>query len=277
VIGGVVIASDQGATLVGLDAATGKTLWSLPQGTTALTPIAVPWSHGGKDYALSVGSTGNDREAQGVLRLIDPAAGKALWELPIHAPGKGVTVHQDIALMFSGASSGEGDEDDKKGKSDTKPGMTQSQSALNCVAVRLSIDKPSKLWSIPCPWSNGNLAPAASPRGHVCLAGREEARLLDLQTGKELAACKAPGPANEGQVEQVEDRFLMTHDGSHGRQTLTMLPDSADAFAAMGQPVYAFLHMQTTSYHNVPMTRCYVDGRIFIRGMEAIYCYDLRQ
>jgi len=35
-------------------------------------------------------------------------------------------------------------------------------------------------------------------------------------------------------------------------------------------------HQQSRSYHNIPMTRAYVDGRLFIRGMEAIYCYDLR-
>lgn len=54
-----------------------------------------------------------------------------------------------------------------------------------------------------------------------------------------------------------------------------MLPDRVEDFKPIGAH-YGFAHLQTCSCHNMPMTRAYVDGRLFIRGMEAIYCYDLR-
>jgi hypothetical protein len=45
----------------------------------------------------------------------------------------------------------------------------------------------------------------------------------------------------------------------------------------MGTTAYPFVHPQTSGYQTAPMSRCYVDGRLFIRGMDGIYCYDLRQ
>jgi hypothetical protein len=81
--------------------------------------------------------------------------------------------------------------------------------------------------------------------------------------------------SNHGMVEYAHGRFLMTPDGSHGGQQLQMLPDRIEDFKSLGTQT-GFQHLQTCSYHNMPMTRAYVDRRIFIRGMEAIYCYDLR-
>jgi uncharacterized membrane protein len=35
-------------------------------------------------------------------------------------------------------------------------------------------------------------------------------------------------------------------------------------------------HTWTTAYANQPIVYPLVDGRLFVRGLDAIYCYDLR-
>jgi len=260
-IGGVIIAGNQGDTLSGLEPASGKILWQIPKGTHATFSMAVPWTKDGKEYALSLGSA--------AMHLIDPPTGKILWSLPMPGnPGKFITVHQDTAFVYRGVAAQNGASDD---------GGDAKKDALVCLAIQLSLDKASELWSFPCEnISNGNIAPLPSPEGRVCIAGSTDVTLLDARTGKQVAAAKITnGPYNEGMVEYAHGRFLMTTDGSHGGQQLQMLPDRIEDFKSIGT-LTGFQHLQTCSYHNMPMTRAYVDGRLFIRGMEAIYCYDLR-
>ncbi len=256
-IGGVIIAGNQGDTLSGLDSATGKILWQIPKGTHFTFSMAVPWTKDGKEYALSLGPD--------AMHLIDPPTGKILWSLPMPGnPGKFIAVHNDLAFVYRGTATQNGAEEAKK-------------DPLVCLAIQLSLDKASELWSFRCEnISNGNLAPLPSPDGRVCIAGAADVTLLDARTGKQVAATKIThGPFNEGMVEYAQGRFLMTTDGSHGGQQLQMLPDRIEDFKSLGTQT-GFQHLQTSSYHNMPMTRAYVDGRLFIRGMEAIYCYDLR-
>jgi outer membrane protein assembly factor BamB len=199
------------------------------------------------------------------MHLIDPPTGKILWSLPMPGnPGKFIAVHNDLAFVYRGTATQNGAEEAKK-------------DALVCLAIQLSLEKASELWSFPCAnISNGNIAPLPSPDGRVCIAGAADVTLLDARTGKQVAAAKITnGPYNEGMVEYAHGRFLMTPDGSHGGQQLQMLPDRIEDFKSIGTQT-GFQHLQTCSYHNMPMTRAYVDGRLFIRGMEAIYCYDLR-
>ncbi|GDY11895.1 hypothetical protein LBMAG53_07730 [Planctomycetota bacterium] len=261
-IGGVIIAGDQQTTLVGLDPASGKILWQIPSGTHPTFSMAVPWTKDGKDYALSYGPA--------AINLIDPPTGKILWSLPMTGnPGKYITVLQDTAFIYRGVAAQNGAADD--GSGDAK------KDGLVCLAIQLSIEKASELWSFPCAnISNGNIAPLPSPDGRICIAGSTDVTLLDARTGKQVATAKITnGPFNEGMVEYAHGRFLMTTDGSHGLQELQMLPDRIEDFTSIGTRS-GFQHLQTCSYHNMPMTRAYVDGRLFIRGMEAIYCYDLR-
>lgn len=36
-------------------------------------------------------------------------------------------------------------------------------------------------------------------------------------------------------------------------------------------------HSWTTAYANQPINYPLVDGRLFVRGLDAVYCYDLRK
>lgn len=42
-------------------------------------------------------------------------------------------------------------------------------------------------------------------------------------------------------------------------------------------PLWLPPHVETTAYNSQPIVYPIVDGRLFIRGGDGIYCYDLRQ
>jgi hypothetical protein len=71
------------------------------------------------------------------------------------------------------------------------------------------------------------------------------------------------------------DKVLLSLDGSHGHSDMVVLGATPETFAKgrrWSQP-----HPQTTSYHNKFMTFPMVEGRIFFRGYDGVYCYDLRK
>jgi hypothetical protein len=99
--------------------------------------------------------------------------------------------------------------------------------------------------------------------------------LLDAATGKDLATYKGGGPANEGHTMLAENLGFLCHDGSHGGSGMTILGADSDSFAkGFG---WSQRHPQTTSYHNKHMTFPVVEGRLFMRGYDGVYCYDLRK
>jgi outer membrane protein assembly factor BamB len=240
-------------------------------------PFPDAWTHNVKEYAVTVGGTGAGNRTAGAPKLVDPASGNVHWEHPVPDPGKSLSIRDDVALIFSGVSAAAGaDEDDDKKPAAPNSPPGNGAGPVKCLAIRLSPDKPEPLWAVPCPWASVHCDPVASAKGHVLLSGPLESRLVDLRTGKELAAWKGKGGGNEGHADVVEDRFLIAHDGSHGDQSLSMLLDSVETFSATGTGPCALQHGQTTGYHNRPMTRAIADGRLFIRGFDGIYCYDLR-
>jgi hypothetical protein len=48
-------------------------------------------------------------------------------------------------------------------------------------------------------------------------------------------------------------------------------------FRLLGATPWLPPHSWTTAYANQPIVYPLVDGRLFVRGLDAIYCYDLRQ
>jgi hypothetical protein len=52
--------------------------------------------------------------------------------------------------------------------------------------------------------------------------------------------------------------------------------DPKDFRAMPGPAEWRPTHPHTTAYANHPISTPLVDGRLFVRGSDAIYCYDLR-
>ena len=260
--GDTLILPDHGSAVRGIDPATGKDRWKL-EGKSCKFQVPAKWVHDGKDLVLSL-SDGAGKGAPAQVHCIEPATGAVLWSLDLGtSPSKGVTVCGDTLTAFINL------------ESTAVSGSVATTANATCVAYRLTPAKAEPLWRAACPYVSLHSLPASNGT-FVVLGGQKESRLLDATTGKELAAYTGPGPYNEGHVMLCEDRAFLSLDGSHGSSAMVVLGLSPDLFAkALGtwdQP-----HPQTTSYHNKHMTFPTVEGRIFFRGLDGVYCYDLRK
>jgi len=259
--GGVLIVPDHGSTLYGVDPAGGKVLWKLP-GKSHPFQVPARWTRQAEEYVVSMtaGSQVNRHDVRAAAACVEPKTGKILWEmeLPPNA-NKGVSVFGDMMYVTSGG-----------GTMPDKPNP-----AGKCTAYRLSLERAEQVWHSPAPHAAGDAPPAVNGE-YVVVGGPSESHMYDAVTGEDLAAYKGPGPFNEGYAAFVEDRVLLSLDGSHGHSEMVVLGATPDTFSKplclWNQP-----HPQTTSYHNKFMTFPMVEGRIFMRGYDGVYCYDLRK
>jgi hypothetical protein len=82
---------------------------------------------------------------------------------------------------------------------------------------------------------------------------------------------------NAGHLLGAHGRLSSVVDGKHGTTRIAMYTTDPNDFRPTGpDQVWVPPHPNTTSYGPC-MYHPVVDGRIFIRGHDAIYCYDLRE
>lgn len=248
-VGGTLIVPDNGSTLYGLDPASGKQRWKLP-GVSNRFQVPSKWVHGGREYVISM-TAGTRTKERGLIahaRCLDPEIGKPLWEIELPPnPTKGISVYGDRMYVTANR---------------------------HCAAYRLDLHKAEQLWSVPAPYAAVDSPPAVNGK-YVAVGGPKESHLLDAATGKDLATYTGPGPFNEGYAAFIEDRVILSLDGSHGHSDMIVLGGTPGAFKKLCHWVQP--HPQTTSYHNKFMTFPMVEGRIFMRGYDGVYCYDLRK
>ncbi len=253
-VDGVVVMGNQGDTLHGFDANTGKELWKLPGKNNAM---AVPslWKHQGKDYILSPASK---------ISCIEPKTGKVIWETEEYKFGsKGVAVSGDILVGLMNIWQR------MTGKGEGEP---------QCVAWRMTPEKAERIWATPVNAHNELSAPAVNDKYVVVGNARPdpgEMKLLDLNTGKVLATAQGPAPMNEGHIFMAENLVCTAPDGSHGNSTLAVYGATPETFKLLGS--WTPPHPNTSSYHMKCMTFPVVEGRLFMRGFDGVYCYDLRK
>jgi len=108
-------------------------------------------------------------------------------------------------------------------------------------------------------------------------------RVIDLATGKVLGQSKGPMPANGGYMESIEDLVLARIDGTHGALACCfykVAPDGTVRCLNQEKPWSPLPGRAygggTSSYHH-PMMFPMVDGRMFLRQYEGIYCWDVRK
>jgi outer membrane protein assembly factor BamB len=259
-IDGVVVMGNQGDTLHGFDANTGKELWKLPGKNNQLV-VPSRWTHQGKDYIISMDG---GRGVSMKLFCIEPKSGKVVWETDYKGGSKGVSVSGDILVGLTFSLRGEPKKDPE------------------CVAWRMTPEKAERIWATACPKACGELSAPAVNDKYVAVGGYGaqivepgEMQLLDLKTGKVLATAQGPAPGNEGHIFMAENLVFVSVDGSHGHNTLGVYGATPETFKFLG--TWAQPHHNTTSYHCKCMTFPVVEGRLFMRGFDGIHCYDLRK
>jgi outer membrane protein assembly factor BamB len=110
--------------------------------------------------------------------------------------------------------------------------------------------------------------------GSAYFIGRQKIRVLDVSTGKRIQETSpAKGaPGSNAWLTVLGDRLLLSPEGQHGAPTLRFVDKDLNDLG----PEWTPPNVSTTAYAYQPIIYPIVDGRLFVRGGDAIYCYDLR-
>jgi outer membrane protein assembly factor BamB len=230
----------------GLDPATGKEKWKGPDGHQS---YLLRWTKDGKDRLLVI--QGYEKR----VFCLDPATGKELWKqdvaLVAGAPLSAV-ISGDILLA---APAGE------KGALPQYAGWQLSENGL------------TQVWKDQPLQPDENI-PVTVADGKAYLLGAHFIRILDIATGQQVSEWKHAemGPGSNPWLGVVGDRLLLIPEGQHGGVSYVFLDRALKNLGPLWRPN----HTTTTAYNSQPVIAPVVDGRIFMRGGDGIYCYDLR-
>ncbi|MGD0899695.1 MAG: PQQ-binding-like beta-propeller repeat protein, partial [Thermoguttaceae bacterium] len=262
-IGGVVMVVGVGG-INACDPETGAILWK-GGGDAVADPQRLVLD--GKEYAFTKTHEGKS------YSCLDPKTGKELWNLGPQPGGTllGFTfwINGDTVAVLEG----------KDAKVDP---VKNWQGSVSIVLYRLTPQKAEKVWEVPAPGPlEGRWASVMAQEKYVAVFSNalssDKAWLLDRATGKEVAVTKVSGPENHGFVEVAEDRFFVKPDGVHGGIHFSMMGATPETFKVMGKEGWGPKFPHASSYAYKPTTMPIVDGRMYFRGADGIYCYDLRK
>ena len=240
VIDGVVCCNDNRKGLIGLDAATGRKLWGPIADCTTKTSSPVQWTHKGKHYAIVA--------ADGAI-CVEPRTGRVCWKAE-DAGGHGtVAVTEDYMVCAGG----------KK----RAPDGTRVETGLS--AYRIDPSGAEPVWDLGRGYSNHVTSPVIY-NGHVYGFAGQATICVELKTGKIVGQAAFPGTRTCSSLLAFDGRIL--RENLH-RQIFYHNADPAD-FKRLGPVWIAPSHAENT-------TSTVADGRLFMRGMNCLYCYDLRK
>jgi hypothetical protein len=143
------------------------------------------------------------------------------------------------------------------------------------VAYRLTPAKAEKLWEVASGTHYASVPVVVC--GKYVVNGFIQ--IIDLATGKVLSESASKAfPGNGGYVQAMEDLVLVRLDGSHCRLEIASYRIGPDGsiIAQDAKEWGPSVGSSTTSYHH-PIMYPLVDGRIYLRQYDGIYCWDLRK
>ncbi len=289
----LVISSDYGGgTLIAFNQADGKRVWQSARVEVGREGECTPviWTHQDKEYLFT-------RDAK-ALSCLDVETGKTLWAIPLEEGVEGSLVKP--------LKPDPGIEDNKGNKGGARTctltgdrlllkvhnrnavrkenyvaaGQTKGYTGEEeVVCLQLSPAGAKELWRIPVPGAGGYLVQAVYD-GKVLVRGGDEAVMYSLENGKELARNKTlGGGVNEQFIFGGEGHLYIRPDNKHGHSQVAMVSADPATFSAEGAGPSGFWtppHPNDTGYG--PAVACpIVDGRMFMRGRDGVYCYDLRK
>lgn len=254
-----VLLSHRSSDLIGFDGETGEVLWTVNNALgSQVSPIV--WRRNDASLAIAI-------NRDGLIRCIAPRTGKILWESRAGAPNDYTPSIEGDWLVAKG---GLVDSINKRGKPEK---LTTPAGFL------LTKDGAEKKWSLAGVrdtnhWKEGQ---AAVHDGCIYLrVGQDNRSLicLDIKTGRVQSRLKTPLRSCNCMLIWADDRLLTDRDGSHMEMSPFLFDADPHNLQQLGE-IWEPPHPTTTSY-NPAMIHPVVDGRLYTRGADGIYCYDLR-
>jgi|GEM_PF-822578 len=252
---GIPFVQDRGASVVAFDPADGKTLW------TVKGENPTRWTLDGKTYIVLHRGAGNHA-------IVEPRTGRDVATfkagLPLHVGFLPIQGNRLVALHVPEAAN-----------------ARDAAKAARIAAYEISLTGAKQLW-LAADFNPPKSSQLSALAGDVLVVktsaeakGRSgELRAIDMATGNELAKQPFNFVSSNGAY-FAEGRAFINGDANHACSPLGMFdPKTLRPFGDLNQ--YNFNHNATSSY-DCPMSNPIVDGRIYFRGMNALYCYDLRK
>lgn len=311
-VAGVLLVPDHQYTLYAFDPATGKELWRKAKGV-GRAAVPMGWRHGETDYVLTVLDARQDEDPREVeayrILCLEAKTGEEAWRLERPTIGrKGFGLAGDRLVLLGEVETGQ------KGPTERPVAITLEGYALSPAgakkrwATKLGGSKMPTTHLLP-PMTEAHVY-TSGPGGHVILDAKTGAILahapgtgannegMGIVIGDRLLvridSCHGNGAMNwviggpadfREQGQAAGANAPMAQPGSPDADSPDAGPEGAGATAGARKAkpgeaadrTYSLPHPPTNSYHEKPISIPYVDGRIFLRGVDGIYCYDLRK
>lgn len=248
-VNGRFLAHDYNGGIRAFDANTGGIAWEtgdidMPESTPAV------WTHEGVQYVLACGK---DRV---VCFAADDGAEK--WSVACPgAGGTGISVADGYMAVLTYVKD-----------------RTPSEEHL--VWFRLRSDGAEKTGEVPRPeTASAFVAPIVN--GYMYYGSRDTTRVVNLESGDIVGeiAGNHYGIARAGHYQVMRDRLIIQHDGRHGGSRMVMAYLDPTDFRVVSPEEWDPPHWTTSSYV-IGEIHPLVDGRMFLRGSDGVYCYDFR-
>ena len=229
--------------LYGLDPTTGQEKWKTPGGYT------LRWNSTGKERLVTFSGK--------ALKCLDAATGRSIWnqetDLAVHAP-LGAMITGDVLIAA--------------------PPLNKQEGTFRFRGLQLSESGAQELWQA-APLAPDENMPITIAGDRAYFLGKQTIHVVEIATGKTVAERKfaSHGPGSNAWLGVVGDRFLFLPEGQHGTAHLGFLDRNLKSLGNLWLPT----NTETTAYNSQPVVYPIVDGRLFVRGGDGIFCYDLRK
>jgi len=250
-IGGGRAADD--ASVAGFDIETGDRKWLIEH---SLGGNATPslWVHNGKEYIITAHILNG-------TRCIDPSSGDELWRIENAGNNYSIPVSNDYMVVNSGTTINDDGESEVTGRSE---GIL--------TAYEITPQGAQERWARPGDFFLRNAAAIIDDRLYTVMS--ENFLIIDLPTGNTIDSVRMKWGSQQVQV--LDNIMLAEDDCCHGSDETFVLNADPDNFGSVIPATWVPTTMQTSSYVT-PIVHAYADGRLFVRGYDAIYCFDMRK
>lgn len=270
----VLLAGTLGVTLkdelIALDAATGRLRWRAKVGTDAELRA---WD--GAFLAIGIERPQQKGQPERTwVACLNPADGQVRWRsevefardyrLPI------LTGDLLVGYRFGAAAANN---------------VTTGQ-ANSLHAYRLTAEGPQRAWQLTGLPAVVDSYGLAAHGGRAFLSGDKEVWAIALADGHVTAKVAGTGGARTQVLWSAGDRLFLCPEGRHGSCWLTMFDTRGGGLRLLGAEDFKHLdwcgawaveNPFTTAYSQHQLIHPVVAGRLFVRGGDGLYCYDLRQ